>query len=170
MRNLITFILTGASALLAACGSEQSGTITTSDGETAEYRIDEASGETTMTIKTPDGDATMHSGQSVPISLPDGFSLFPGSTVVTNTVVNQPDGAGTMVTFEAGAKAAAIIAHFKAQAEKAGYAIELEATMNETMMLSGKRAGDGASFMVSTGAVVDGKTSGQLVFGKGAGG
>ncbi len=169
MRHLAVFMLIGANALLAACGSEQSGTIKTPDGETAEYRIDEASGETTMTIKTPEGDATLRSGQGVPVTLPDGLSLFPGSTVVSNTVVNQPDGAGTMIMFEAPAKASAIIAHFKGLAEKAGYAIELEANMNDTMMLSGKRAADDTSFMVSTGAAVDGKTGGQLVIGRGKG-
>jgi hypothetical protein len=170
MRYLIITMLAGTCAMLAACSSEKSGTVTTPDGETAEYTIDEASGETSMTIKTPQGDATMRSGEAVPVTLPDGFSLFPGSTVVTNTVVNQPDGAGTMVMFEAPATASAIIAHFKAAADKAGYAIEVEATMNETTMLAGKRKDSGASFMVSTGKMVDGKTSGQLVIGKDTGG
>lgn len=153
--------------LLSACNSEQSGTITTPEGETADYTIDETSGETTMRIKTPEGDATMRSGARVPITLPDGFTLYPGSNVVTNTVVNQPKGTGTMVVFEAPVDASAIIAHFKQAAIKAGYAIEVEATMNETVMISGKRASDEASFVVSTGAKVDGKTSGQLVIGKG---
>lgn len=170
MRRIKVFGLITTSALLTACGSEQSGTITTPEGEAADYRIDETSGETTMTIKTPDGNATLRSGQGVPIRLPEGFSLYPGSTVVSNTVVNQPDGAATMVVFEAEAKAPEIIAHFKGLAEKAGYSIELEANMNETMMISGKRAGDNTSFMVSTGAYVDGKTSGQLVIGNGKGG
>lgn len=167
MRYLIITILTGAGAMLTACSAEKSGTVTTPEGETAEYTIDETSGETSMTIKTPEGDATMRSGKGVPVKLPDGFSLFPGSTVVSNTVVNNPDGAGTMVVFEAEAKAGDIIAHFKQAAQKAGYTIEVDATMNETMMLSGKREGDGTSFMASTGASVDGKTSGQLVIGNG---
>lgn len=167
MRNFITTIsLVGALALLAGCSSEKSGTITTPDGETAEYRIDETSGETSMTIKTAEGEATMRSGQGVPLELMDGFTLFPGSKVVSNTVVNQPDGTGNMVLFESTAKPAAIIAHFKSHAEKAGYAIELEATMNETMMLSGKREAARTSFMVTTGAPEDGKITGQLVISK----
>lgn len=170
MRIISTTILTGAVMLLAACSSEKSGTITTPEGESADYTIDEASGETRMTITTDKGEATMRSGAGVPVKLPDGFTLYPGSNVVSNTVVNQPDGAGTMVVFEAPGEAAAIIDHFKQAATKAGYAIELEATMNETMMLSGKRKESGASFMVSTGAKVDGKTSGQLVIGNGKSG
>ena len=159
-------LLLSAAALLAGCGSEQSGGVTTADGKTAEYRIDEANGETSMTIQTPEGEATMRSGEAVPVKLPAGFTLFPGTQVVTSTIVNNPDGAGTMVVFEAPAKASDIIAHYKGQAARAGYAIEVEATMNETMMLSGKNAASGTSFMVNTGAVVDGKTGGQLVFGK----
>ncbi len=170
MRLITTTILTGAIAMLAACSSEKSGTITTSEGETADYTIDEQSGETAMTIKTPDGKATMRSGAGVPVKLPDGFTLYPGSNVVSNTIVNQPDGAATMVVFEAPSDATAIIAHFKQAASKAGYAIEIEANMNETMMLSGKRKDAGTSFMVSTGKAVDGKTSGQLVIGNGKGG
>ncbi|MFN3989103.1 MAG: hypothetical protein ACK4IS_02465 [Erythrobacter sp.] len=162
--------LAAALALLAGCSSEKSGTITTPEGESADYTIDEATGETTMRIKTPAGEATMRSGAAVPVNLPDGFTLYPGSEVVTNTVVNQPDGASTMVVFEAPGEAGAIIAHFRQAATKAGYAIEIEATMKDTMMLSGKRAGDGTSFMVSTGAKADGKTSGQLVIGNGKGG
>jgi hypothetical protein len=163
MRVVNQAVILGAVVLLAACGSEKSGTITTPDGETAEYRIDEASGETSMTIKTPEGEARMRSGGGVPLELPDGFTLYPGSKVVSNTVVNQPDGTGNMVLFESTAKPAAIIAHFKGLAEKAGYAIELEATMNETMMLSGKREAARTSFMVTTGAPEDGPVSGQLV-------
>jgi hypothetical protein len=158
-------ILIAISALVAACGSEQSGTIAAPDGETAEYRIDETTGETRMTITTQEGKATMRSGSSVPIELPKGFLLFPGSTVVSNTVVNKPDGLGTMVMFEAPANGTDIIAHFKRQAEAGGFAIELEATMNDTMMLSGKRASDGTSFLVNTFASEDGKTGGQLVIG-----
>lgn len=72
-----------------------------------------------------------------------------------------------MVVFEAPARPGEIIAHFKSLALKEGYAIEVEATMNETVMLSGRRAGDKASFMVSTAGETDGRTSGQLVIGSG---
>ncbi len=167
MRYIIKAIaITTVAAALAACGSEKSGTITSPDGETAEYRIDEASGETSMTITTPEGKAVMRSGQGVPVQLPKGISLYPGSAVISSTIVDQPDGTGTMVMFEAAAKGAEIMAHFKRQAEAAGFAIELEATMNDTVMLSGKRDSDGTSFMVNASAAEDGKTTGQLVIGR----
>lgn len=165
MRYLIITILTGAGAMLAACSAEKSGTVTTPEGETAEYTIDETSGETSMTIKTPEGDATMRSGEGVPLGLTDGFTLYPGSRVISNTVVNQPTGTGSMVMFESTAKPADIIAHFKNHAAKAGYSIELEAAMDKTMMLSGERKGQGASFMLTTDASEAGKVTGQLVIG-----
>ena len=165
MRCCTTMI---ALALLAACGSEPSDTAAAPPGDGAtEHTIDANSGETTMRITTPRGEARMRSGQGVPISLPDGFSLYPGSTIITNTLVNQPAGTATLVVFEAPAAAPAVIAHFKALGEQAGYTIEVEATMNETMMLAGKRKDGTARFMVSTGASADGTTSGQLVMGKG---
>lgn len=166
MRHRITIAATPL-ALLAACNAEQSATITNPESDAAEYRIDEASGETTMRIRTPQGEAIMRSGHSVPVDLPDGFSLYPGTQIVTNTVVNQPVGVGTLVVFEAPANPPDIIAHFRQAATRAGYAMEVDVTMNETMMLAGKRKDSGHRFMVSTGARVDGKTSGQLVISRG---
>lgn len=85
-------IIAVAALALAACGSETSGKFTTAEGESAEYTIDKESGETSMTVEGPEGVATMRSGADVPVSLPGGFILFPGSKVVSKTVVNQPDG------------------------------------------------------------------------------
>jgi hypothetical protein len=170
MRSTASVILVGAAGLLTACNSEQSGAITSPDGETAEYRVDEATGETTMTITTAEGKASLRSGSRVPVQLPQGFSLYPGSEVLTSTVVNQPDGVGTMVMFQTDARGPQIIAHFKDEAERAGFKIEMEATMNGTVMLGGKRATDGASFMINTGPYEEGKTTGQLVIGNSIGG
>ena len=123
MRKLAWVLTGGAAVMLAACGSETSGEFTTESGENAEYTINEDSGETSMTIKGEDGEATLRSGADVPVSLPAGFSLYPGSKVVTNTVVNQPDGQGTMVMFETDAAADKVIAHFRDQAKAAGTAV-----------------------------------------------
>ena len=150
---------------LAACGSETSGEFTTDDGANAEYTVDKATGETSMTIKGKDGTATLRSGSDVPLTLPDGFSLFPGSTVVSNTVVNQPDGRGTMVAFEATAPADSVIAHFREQAEAAGFNIEIEMNTNGTMMVGGQRKADSASFSVTATAGDDSATTGQIIIG-----
>lgn len=168
MRRAALVMAGGAALALAACGSETSGEFTTDDGKNAEYTIDEDSGETSMTITGKDGDATMRSGANVPVSLPDGFTLFPGSKIVTNTVVNQPDGQGTMITFEADAPAGTVTSHYRDAAKAAGFDIQIEMNTNGTLMVGGERKGDGSSFSVTA---TDGSpTSGQIIIGTKNGG
>jgi hypothetical protein len=149
--------------MLTACGSETSGEFTTADGENAEYTIDKDTGETAMTIEGKDGTATLRSGADVAVALPAGFSLFPGSKVVTNTVVDQPDGKGTMITFEAAAPADTVVAHYRDQAKAAGFDIQLEMNTNGTRMIGGERKGDGASLSVT--ATGGEPTTGQIIIG-----
>lgn len=159
-------VLAGGAALtLAACSSETSGEFTTEDGETAEYTIDKDSGETSMTIKSEDGTATMRSGVDVPVDLPAGFSLYPGAKVLTNTVVSQPDGKGTMVMFETGDAADKVIAHFRKQAEEAGFSIQIDANMNGSLMIGGEREGDGSTLSVTANPNEGDATTGQLIIG-----
>jgi len=165
MRAALLGLVGGAALALAACGSETSGEFKTADGENAEYTIDNDSGETSMTVKGEDGTATLRSGAGVPVSLPDGFSLYPGSTVVTNTVVNQPDGQGTMVMFEADAPADKVVAHYRDQAKAAGFDIQLEMNTNGTMMVAGERKDDGASLSVTATANDGDATTGQIIIG-----
>jgi hypothetical protein len=165
MRNLAMVLASGAALTLGACGSETSGEFTTEDGENAEYTIDKDSGETSMTIKGEDGTATLRSGAEVPVSLPDGFSLYPGAKVITNTVVNQPDGQGTMVMFETGDAADKVIAHFRKQAEEAGFDIQIDANMNGSLMIGGERKSDGSTLSVTANAHEGDATTGQLIIG-----
>jgi len=169
MRQALLVVAGAALALgLAACGSEKSGEFTTPEGDKGEYTIDKQSGETRMTITSKDGEATLRSGADVPVSLPKGFSLFPGSKVVTNTVVDQPDGKGTLVSFEAAAPAEKVIAHYRDEAKAAGFAIELELTTNGTTMLGAQRKEDDTTLSVT--ATNGEKTTGQIIFGTRKGG
>jgi uncharacterized lipoprotein len=170
MRIAALILASGAAVMLAACGSETSGEFTTEDGENAEYTIDEDSGETSMTVKGPEGTATLRSGAEVPVSLPDGFTLYPGAKVVTNTVVKQADGQGTMVMFETDAAADKVIAHFREQAKLAGFEIQLEMNTNGTMMIGGERKADGSSLSVTANPGGESGTTGQLIIGSKTGG
>ncbi|PKP90091.1 MAG: hypothetical protein CVT75_11950 [Alphaproteobacteria bacterium HGW-Alphaproteobacteria-14] len=165
MRKVALVLASIAAFSLAACGSETSGEFTTEQGETAEYTIDKGTGETSMTIEGPDGTATLRSGADVPVSLPAGFSLFPGSKVVTNTVVNQPGGQGTMVTFEADAAADTIIAHYRDQAKAAGFAIQIEMNTNGTRMIGGERERDGSTLSITATDNQDDASTGQIIIG-----
>jgi len=163
MRKLSLILAGSAAVMLTACGSETSGEFTTENGENAEYTIDEDSGETSMTIKGEDGEATLRSGADVPVTLPEGFTMFPGSKVVTNTVVNQPDGQGTMITFESDAPADKVVAHYRDAAKAAGFDIQLEMTTNGTVMVGGERKADGSSMSVTASAGEP--TTGQIIIG-----
>ena len=165
MKRTALMMVCGGALALAACGSETSGEFTTEDGKNAEYTIDKDSGETSMTIKGEDGEATLRSGADVPVSMPAGFTLFPGSTVITNTVVNQPDGQGTMVAFEADAPADKVVAHYRDAAKAAGFDIQLEMTTNGTVMIGGERKADDSSISVTATTGDDSKTTGQIIIG-----
>jgi hypothetical protein len=165
MRAMTLVWASGAAVMLAACGSETSGEFTTENGKNAEYTIDKDTGETSMTIKGEDGTATLRSGTDVPVLLPKGFSLFPGSKVITNTVVVQADGAGTMVMFEASAPADKVVAHYRDQAKAAGFDIQLEMTTNGTTMIGGERKSDRTSLSVTASPGEGGTTTGQLILG-----
>ncbi|MBA4767478.1 MAG: hypothetical protein H2049_07560 [Porphyrobacter sp.] len=162
MKQAALVMATGAALMLAACGSETSGEFETADGKNAEYTIDKESGETSMTIEGEDGEASLRAGVNVPVSLPAGFTLFPGTKVVNNAVVNQPDGQGTMITFESDAPADKIVAHYRDAAKAAGFDIQLEMNTNGTQMVAGERKADSATVSV-TATPGDGQDGGGSV-------
>ncbi|MEO1729956.1 MAG: hypothetical protein AAFR64_04390 [Pseudomonadota bacterium] len=142
LKTIAPLALIGA---LGACGSESSGTFSGEDGETGEYTIDRETGETSATIETAEGTATLRSGADVPVDLPAGFDVYPGATVVTNTVVNQGTGSGALVTMSSADSPADIAAYYKAQAVEAGVEIQMEMVTNGGQILGGESA-DGLTF------------------------
>ncbi len=125
-----------------------------------EHTIDPATGEVRMTIPDKNGAVTVLSGSKVPVTLPNGLSLFPGSRVLGNSQVTRPgSGQDTLVTFEADAPAADVIAHFRDQAKAAGFAVSLEAETGDTRILVGER---GSTKLTAT-ATQGTPTTGQIV-------
>ncbi len=144
----VMFALTAPFVLgLTACGAETSGTLTGEEGEEGEYSINRETGETTATIETDEGTATLRSGSDVPVDLPAGFTLYPGAQVVTNTVVKQGVGSGVLLTMSSEDSAEDIAAFYKAQAEDAGIAIEMEMSVNEGKIIGGQSP-DGLTFSI----------------------
>lgn len=159
-----TKALTATLALtLAACGAETSGTFTDEDGETGEYTIDNSTGETTARIETEEGTATLRSGSNVPVVLPAGFSVYPGANVVTNTVVKQGEGSGTLVTMQSADSPEDVAAFYKEQAEKAGVTIQMEMSTNGAQIVGGESA-DGLTFSIMASPSSEGTTA-QLTVG-----
>lgn len=123
-------------ALVSACGSERSGTIVTEDGE-ANYTVDTRSGETNMEIQTADGTATVRSGANVAVNLPAGFSVYPGSTVITSTNAAQGDQRVDSVMLQTSDSMEEVIAFYRGQAERGGIAIESEMSTGDMRAFNG---------------------------------
>ena len=151
--------------LVTACGSERSGTYETEDGEKVEYSVDNRGSNATATVTNDDGTSTVRTGNNVAIDLPAGFTLYPGSKVVTNTVFNRDDGKGAMVIFQSDAKPDEVLAYYRKEAEAAGVKIEMEMKTAQGTMLAGK--GDGDVIFSINASEQDGGTTAQMTVGKG---
>ena len=145
-----------ATFAVAACGSEKSGEITNEDGETAEYTIDAESGETTMAITTEDGATAMQSGAGVEPDLPDGWTIYPGASILNAINVDRADGAGSMVIMNVEASADDVIAFYRKQAEATGFPIQMELTTATSRLIGGEKD-DGSTFSVSVTPSEDGQ-------------
>ena len=160
-----TILVAATSLLLAACGSERSGSYETEDGEKVDYSVDAGSGESSIDIKSDDGNMKIRAGADVAVDLPDGFSVYPGAEVVTNTTIDRGDGQGAMVIFKTDDTPDEVLAYYRKQAEAAGVKIEMEMKTGQGTMLAGKGDGD-LIFSINANAQEDGTTA-QMTVGKG---
>ncbi|BDI61615.1 hypothetical protein [Qipengyuania nanhaisediminis] len=161
------FVVSALCLALAACGGEETGEFVTEDGDEGQYEVDPVSGETSMTVDTADGAVSLRSGANVPLDLPAGFTLITGAQVLTNTVVDQAQGKGTLVSFRTEKSPDDIAAFYRQQAEAAGIAIQISTEMNGGRMLGGENEASGMTFTVTAYPAEDGTTTGQLVIGEG---
>jgi hypothetical protein len=151
---------------LAACGSETSGTFEGDEGEEGSYTVDHESGETDISIQTEEGELSIKSGANLGVDLPDGFTLYPGVEVVSNTTATQGDGQGAMVVMTSEDEPEELVEHYRKQAVAAGVTIETELKTAQGIMIGGE--GDGTTFTFNAGTQ-DGKTSAQLFVSRGIG-
>ncbi|PKP97335.1 MAG: hypothetical protein CVT76_04705, partial [Alphaproteobacteria bacterium HGW-Alphaproteobacteria-15] len=77
----------------------------------------------------------------------------------------QPGGQGTMVMFEADAAADTIIAHYRDQANAAGFAIQIEMNTNGTLMIGAERERDGSTLSITATDNQEDATTGQIIIG-----
>lgn len=154
--------------MLAGCEASPGAEPAPAPGPSAEHVIDPVTGETRITIPAKDGLATLRSGPNVPLALPEGFTLFPGARVVSNAQVTRPGDTRTLVAFEADAPAAAVIAHTRAEAAAAGFAVAVDLDTEGTRTIAGTRAADGATLSLT--ATQGEPTTGQLTIAVSVGG
>jgi len=164
MRAII--ILSAAAISLSACGSSDEGTFETEDGETVEYQVDRDDGDTELRISGDDGEEmVINSGAGSASDMPDGYSLYPGASVVSTTTMSQADGQGSLVIMQSDAAPDAMVRFYRQQAEAAGIDIGMGMNTNGTMMIAGESE-SGATFSFNASPSGDGTTA-QLVVGQG---
>jgi hypothetical protein len=162
MRISIVAAAAVSTLVLTACGSETEGEFTTEDGETGEYRIDQSSGESSMTVETEDGTVSMVTNSDAPTDLPAGFTLVGGAEVLSNTMIDQGGTKGSLTTFRTDKSPDDIVAHYRSEAEGAGITIQIETSINGGKMIGGENEQTGTTFSVSAFPDDEGVVTGQL--------
>ena len=80
---------------------------------------------------------TLRTGPNVPISLPRGFTLYPGARIVTNTVVEHGKSQRTLLVFETADPIEKVAAFYRNQARQAGIRTALDIGGREAASLGG---------------------------------
>ena len=153
MRRIIG--VTVAALLVAACGS-------------GDESVVEAEGEDiSIDMTGPDGEeVSVRGGSEAVEGMPDGFSAYPGATVVTSTSVDTSDGSGVLVVMTTSDAPEKVIDYYRAQAEAAGVTIDGEMNSNGSRLIGGEGPG-GLAFSASASPGADGLNTVQLTVGRG---
>jgi len=120
-----------------------------SDGEPRRASREDApapltSGEERARIDHPgQPSATMRSGPNVPVHLPQGFTVYPGAKVISNTVVDRGGKRQALLVFETVDPVERVIAFYRARAAAAGATITLDLGSEERASLGGSLANGG---------------------------
>ncbi len=142
--------ISAAALLVTGCGSGDEDAVQTAEGEVA-TQAEQAAGSSAIEAVA---------------GMPDGFSAYPGATVVTSTTIDTTDGSGVLAVMTTPDTADKVIAFYRAQAEAAGITIEGEMNANGTRLIGGEGAG-GLAFSASASPGGEGTTTVQLTVGRG---
>ena len=158
MRKILTAF--AATILLSACGSSDEATqVAETTDATATATATATAGEDAVAIATSDG--------ADGLTLPDGFTIYPGAEVITSTTLTSSDpadGSGVVVIMHSADAPAKLIAHYRGQAEAAGIVIAEEGSFNGSDVLRGD--GPGGSTFSFNASPDDAGSIAQLVVGR----
>jgi hypothetical protein len=146
---------------LAGCGSEKSGTIETEDG-TVDYTVDNDGSDASITIRNEEGEVTIAGGSGKKVDLPEGFSLYPGASVINSSSVSHAEGSGVRLAMSTQASPIQVIEFYRKQAKAAGIEIMSEITAGGQIMVGGK-GDDGTDFSVTASGGEAGTTVNLMV-------
>ena len=131
-----------------------------------DYSLEAKDGAVIKTIATPEGRATLRSGERVPLALPAGFSLYPDAEIVRNSVAERGGEGATLVEFTSEVQPQAVADFYRREAEAAGYDVEVDLSVDDGHVVAGRDEA-GRRFSVSTFAAGAG-TEASLTFRGGA--
>jgi len=151
-------------ALLGACNSGESGTVTGADGETVDYAVEGDGEQAEVRITGADGEAVVINTNSDSAVLPLGFTLYPGASLVSNSQIATNDGKGSVLYQTTADSPAEVAAFYRRQAEAAGIAIAMQTTTGTSQTLAGEEA-NGNTFMMTASTTEEG-TGVQLMIGE----
>lgn len=158
------FLAIPCTLALAACGGSDTTTIETEDGR-AEYSVDGAEGDAEIRFTDNDGNETVvTAGTDADAQFPDGFTVYPGATVASNTVISGGEGEGMMIGITSSASPEELAAHYRAEAEAAGFEIQMEMNSGETVVIGGEGPSNG--FFSFNASPEGGGTSAMLMVGR----
>ena len=150
---------------LIGCGSDKSGTFDDGEGGEGSYSVEQKDGETTATVTTRDGTATMRSGADVPLELPSGFTLYPGAKVENNTSFSAGSGKGALINMTSGDSPQKMVDFYRKQAKAAGFEITMDAKMGDQIAIVGEH--DDSRGFTFNASPSDGGSTAQLMIGEG---
>lgn len=143
-------VAAGVALALVGCGSaEPEAENQAPDGPDGSYSVDRESGVTTAEIRTGDGIARMESGALVRANLPDGFTIYPDAEIESVTNIAGDREGGTLVKMNSEASPEQIAEFYRAQAETAGFSIEMDMVVDRGRMLAAK-SGDGVGLSLNS--------------------
>lgn len=135
------FCLALSAASLAACKEPAAPPEPTPEASFASHP---ASGEIRARI-VPRGEApaTLRSGPKVPVSLPRGFTLYPGGKVISNTVVERNGRRRILLVFVTPDRLEEIVLFYRAEAQAAGVPLDLDLAGETRASIGGSLPGGG---------------------------
>jgi len=151
MRNVPSAVAIALCLSLAACGGGEAeedaevGNVSVTTDDTADGQITEVTG--------PNGErATIRSGEDVDVQFPEGFALVSGGRVENVMQFTERGQENWMISIAADMPMEELAAAYRAQAEAAGYAIEMTTTSADVHLIAGKKNEDeGFTFAANAG-------------------
>ncbi|MGI8943497.1 MAG: hypothetical protein ACR2FJ_04545 [Qipengyuania sp.] len=142
------FFSAGLLALFGACGSPESEAVSDTESEApGSYAYDPQTGETRASIRQDDGRiATMRSGESVPVDLPGGFTLYPGAQVESSTQIDSVTGGGWMVRMTSREESDRLVEFYRREAQRADIDLAMNRSMGDMTIIGGDD-GKGLAFI-----------------------